>query len=135
FDLQQVAKLSRIVIHGYHLNSPYSQANITQFEAWGTDKIDFDRLSDRPYWLDEYSVRNDNIHGVDNATVLPARTFKDDWTYLGWHAIPRYDLMVPPDNQAVLDLAANGAEYEVPIDAGPVRYVRIFVREITGIMP
>lgn len=135
FDLQQVAKLSRIVIHGYHANSPYSQANFTQFEVWGTDKIDFDRLPDRPYWLDEYSVRNNNIHGVDNATVLPARTFKDDWTYLGWHAIPRYDRMVPPDNQAVLNLAANGAEYEVPIDAAPVRYVRIFIREIMGVMP
>lgn len=134
-DIGEVVKLSRIVIHGYHLNSVYSQVNITQFELWGTDEIDFDQLSDRPYWLDETSVRIGAIHAVDNTTVLPDRTFKDDWEYLGWHAIPRYDRMVPPDPQAVLNLAANGAEYEMPIDARPVRYIRLFVREAAGIMP
>jgi hypothetical protein len=127
--LKQVVKLSRIVIHGYHLNAPFGQANIQQFEAWGTDKIDFEKLADRPYWLDETSVRNSAIHSVPNTTELPARTFKDDWAYLGWHAIPRYDKMVPVDNQAILNLASNGTEYEMPIDAPPVRYVRIFVRE------
>lgn len=137
-DLKQVVKLSRIVIHGYHLNSVYGQANITQFEAWGSKKMDFAKLADRPYWLDEYAVRNKNIKGVDGineTTQLPARTFKDDWQYLGWHAIPRYDRMNPPDPQGALNLAANGTEYEIPIDAVPVRYIRIFVREITGIMP
>jgi hypothetical protein len=137
-DLKQVVKLSRIVIHGYHLNSVYGQANITQFEAWGVMKIDFAKLADRPYWLDEYAVRNKNIFGLDGineTTQLPARTFKDDWEYLGWHAIPRYDRMVPPDPQGALNLAANGTEYEIPLDAGPVRYIRIFVREIAGAMP
>ena len=134
-DLGQVVKLSRIVIHGYHLNAPYTQVNIQQFEVWGTDKIDYDLLTNRPYWLDEFSVRNDAIHGVDNATVLPARTFKDDWQYLGHHAIIRYDQMVPVDNQAIADLAANGMEYEMPIDAPPVRYIRLFVREVANLMP
>lgn len=135
FDMKQVVKLSRIVIHGYHINSVYGQVNITQWEAWGVKKIDYDKLADRPYWLDETSVREGAIHGVDVTTVLPARTFKDDWEYLGWHAIPRYDRLVPPDNQAILNLAANGTEYEMPLDAKPVRYVRIFVREAAGIMP
>lgn len=137
-DLKQVVKLSRIVIHGYHINSVYGQANITQFEAWGLKKMDFAKLADRPYWLDEYAVRNKNIFGLDGineTTQLPARTFKDDWQYLGWHAIPRYDRMVPPDPQGALNLAANGTEYEIPLDAGPVRYIRIFVREIAGAMP
>jgi len=134
-DLQQVVKLSRIVIHGYHINSVYSQVNITQFEAWGSSTMDFDKLKDRPYWLDETLVRNDAIHGVDNTTVLPERTFEDDWEYLGWHAIPRYDRMVPPDNQAVLDLAANGTEYIIPLEAKPVRYVRLVVREVASAMP
>lgn len=137
-DLKQVVKLSRIVIHGYHVNSVYGQANITQFEAWGSKTMDFAKLADRPYWLDEYAVRNKNIRdldGVNETTQLPARTFKDDWQYLGWHAIPRYDRMVPPDPQGALNLAANGTEYEIPIDAGPVRYIRIFVREIAGAMP
>ena len=137
FDMKQVVKLSRIVIHGYHINSVYGQVNITQWEAWGVKKIDFDKLADRPYWLDEYSVRNGNLTGagVGTATALPSTTFKDDWEYLGWHAIPRYDRLVPPDNAAVLALAANGTEYEIPIDAKPVRYVRIFAREVASLMP
>ena len=137
FDLKQVVKLSRIVIHGYHINSVYGQVNITQWEAWGVKKIDFDKLADRPYWLDEYSVRNGNLtgYGIGTATALPSTTFKDDWQYLGWHAIPRYDRLVPPDNAAVLALGANGTEYEIPIDATPVRYVRIFAREVASIMP
>src|SRR5690606_13527208 len=108
---------------------------ITHFELWGTDKIDFDRLSDRPYWLDEPSVRNSAIHGVDNTIILPSRTFKDDWQYLGSHAIPRYDQMIPPDPQGALNLAANGTEYEMPIDAKPVRFVRLVVRGIAGATP
>lgn len=134
-DLKQVVKLSRIVIHGYHVNSPYTQVNIQQFELWGTDKIDFAKLSNRPYWFDEFTVRAGAILGVDPTTVLPDVTFKDDWEYLGWHAIPRYDKMVPVDNQAILNLAANGTEYEMPIDAKPVRYVRLFVRQVADLMP
>ncbi len=134
-DLKQKVKLSRIVVHPYHINSPYSQVNITQFEAWGIDEIDFNKLSDRPYWLDEYSVRNNNILGVDNATVLPARTFKDDWAYLGWYAVTRYDKIIPVDQEAIRNLAQNGSEYEMPLDAPPVRYIRIIAREVAGIMP
>lgn len=135
FDMKQVVKLSRIVIHGYHRNSPYGQVNITQFEAWGIKKIDFTKLKDLPYWLDKTSVRDGAIHGVNPTTVLPDRTFKFDWEYLGWHAITRYDQMVPPDNIGVLNISANGSEYEIPLDAKPVRYVRIFVREDAGVMP
>ena len=93
FDMKQVVKLSRIVIHGYHVNSPYSQVNITKWEGWGTKEIDFDKLPDLPYWLDETSVRNGAlaVAGIGPTTELPARTFKDDWQYLGFHAIPRYD--------------------------------------------
>lgn len=138
-DMKQVVKLSRIVIHGYHLNSPYGQVNIQQFEMWGTDKIDFTKLSDRPYWLDSLSVRWGALspapNNVDPTTIIPAVTFKNDWQYLGWHAIPRYDLMVPPDNQAIANISANGTEYEMPIDAKPVRYVRLFVRQVSNLMP
>ncbi|WP_257668329.1 DUF4959 domain-containing protein [Parapedobacter tibetensis] len=139
-DLGQVVKLSRIVIHGYHVNSVYGQANMTQFELWGSDDIDFAKLSDRPYWLDETSVRDGNFSNavanqLDVMTPIPDHTFKDDWQYLGWHAIPRFDRMVPPDPQGALNLAANGTEYEMPLDARPVRYLRLFVREITGLMP
>ena len=130
FDMKQVAKLSRIVIHGYTVNAPYSQANITKFELWGTDKFDYSKITDKPYWLDEWSVRLGALHGVDVTTQLPERTFKDDWVFLGEHEILRHT-----DSEAILDQARNGTEYTMPLDAAPVRYVRLFVREITGNPP
>jgi hypothetical protein len=134
-DLGQVVKLSRIVIHGYHRNSPYGQVNFTKWEGWGTKKIDYDKLSDKDYWLDEYSVRNGAIHDVPNTYVLPDRTFEDDWQYLGFHSIVRYDLMSPPDLQGIANISQNGSEYIMPLDAKPVRYVRIFVRMDGNSMP
>lgn len=134
-DLGQVVKLSRIVIHGYHINSPYGQVNFTKWEGWGTKKIDYEKLADKDYWLDEYSVRNGAILGIPNTYVLPDRTFKDDWQYLGFHSIIRYDLMSPPDLQGIDNISQNGSEYLMPLDAEPVRYVRIFVRMIGNSMP
>lgn len=130
FDMKEVVKLNRIVIHGYDLNVPYGQVNITQFEAWGTNKVDMDKLPDKPYWLDEMSVRNGAILTVPSTTQLPARTFKDDWQYLGYHEIPIYTESADIKNQS-----ANGTEYPMPINALPVRYVRLFVREVTLISP
>lgn len=130
FDMKRVAKLSRIVIHGYHVNAVYGQANITEFELWGTNKIDYDMLAVPAYWLDETSVRNGAILTVPPTTQLPARTFKDDWQYLGYHAIPIYT-----ESAAILALSANGTEYTMPISASPVRYVRLFVRGITKVSP
>lgn len=125
-DLKQVVKLSRIVRHPYHLNSLYGQANITDFEAWGIDKIDYDKLADKPYWLDSLSVRWGAIHTVDPLTEIPAKTFKNDWTYLGRNTVP-LGLSTADANA----MAQNGVESDVPFDAKPVRYVRIFVRAIT----
>ena len=132
-------KLSRIIIWEYHKDQPYSQANFTQFELWGTDKIDFAKLADKPYWLDSASVVNGALSGapanINPTTVLPGVTFKNDWQYLGYHGITRYDLMVPVDNQAILNLAQSGMEYEMPLDARPVRYLRLFVRQIGNSIP
>ncbi|MDP4240842.1 MAG: DUF4959 domain-containing protein [Bacteroidota bacterium] len=130
FDIKEVAKLSRIVIHGYHINSPYGQANITEFELWGTNKIDLDLLSNQPYWLDETSLRNGAILKVPANTPLPARTFKNDWQYLGYHSIPIYTT-----SAAINEQSANGTEYTMPITAAPVRYVRLFVRAIAKVSP
>lgn len=102
---------------------------------WGTDTIYIDKLKDKDYWLDEYSVRNDAIHGVSNTYQLPAKTFENVWQYLGFYSIPRYDQEVPPDNQAILNLAANGWQMIMPLDDKPVRYVRIYAREVVGTMP
>lgn len=126
FDLKRVVKISRIVQHSYHMNTPYAHANINEVEAWGTDKLDYAKLEDKAYWLDETSVVEDRIQGVSPLTVLPKHTFKDDWQYLGWQSQPRYDLL--GDKQAEQYLSENGWEWEIPIDAEPVRYIRVFVR-------
>lgn len=124
-DMKQVVKLSRILHHAYHHNTPYGQVNITEMEVWGTDKIDYEKLQDRDYWLDSLSLATGHIVGLDPTMPLPERTFKDDWQYLGYHAVPVYTTSA--DIQA---LAENGAEYEMPIEAKPVRYIRMFVRGI-----
>lgn len=134
-DIGKPVKLSRIVIHGYHINSPYGQVNVTNWEGWATREIDFDKLEDKDYWLDEQSVRIGAIHDVPTDYVLPEHTFKDDWEYLGYHEITRYDLATPPDPQGVLNLSANGMEYVMPLDAEPVRYIRFYAREVSGIKP
>ncbi|WP_300600622.1 DUF4959 domain-containing protein [Niabella sp.] len=139
-DLKQVVKLSRIIIWGYHVNSPYGQANFTQFELWGIDKIDLNKLKDKPYWLDSTSVVNGALspapYNINPTTVLPAVTFKDDWQYLGWNAITRLDKMIPPADATTINAFAQaGMEYTMPLDAKPVRYLRLFVREIAGVMP
>lgn len=134
-DIGQWVKLSRIVIHGYHINAPYTQVNIQKFELWGSDTIDYNRFSDKPYWLDQYSVSTGAIHDVADTVQVPAVTFENDWGYLGFFAITRYDLMNPPDQEAILQLAQNGMEYDMPLDAKPVRYVRLYVREVSNQEP
>lgn len=123
-DIKCVTKLSRILVHPYHLNSPYTQVNITGFEIWGTNKIDYEQ--DDSYWLDEESVRAGAIYEVDPNTVLPERTFKDDWQYLGEFYYPNYQGNIAKTRE----LAQNGAEFEVNPDAEPVRYVRFFVKQV-----
>lgn len=134
FDMKQVAKLSRIVIHGYHINSMWGQANASQWEIWGIAKFDNTKIADKPYWLDEYSVRIGALEkaGVNPATALPARTFKDDWEYLGLHTLPR---LKDVDAEFQAKVYKDGMEYIMPVNAKPVRYIRMFVREITGISP
>lgn len=126
-DLKQKVKLSRIVHHPYHVNSVYGQRNITQMEIWGTDEIDFTKLADRDYWLDSISVADGYIHNVDPSLAmnLPKPNFKDDWEYLGWHSVPIYTAAAD-----IQRLSQEGSEYEMPLEAKPVRYIRIYVREI-----
>ena len=131
-DLKQVAKLSRFVIHGYHINAMWGQANASEWELWGIAKFDNTKMADKPYWLDEFSVRNGSIKDIDPTTVLPARTFKDDWTYLGLHTLPKQATL---DSDTQLAIYRNGMEYTIPISAKPVRYIRMFVRAITGVSP
>ena len=124
-DMKQVVKLSRIIQHFYHINSPYGQVNITSMEIWGTDKIDFGQISNRPYWLDSLSLVTGHILGENPTQPLPTKSFKSDWQYLGYHEVPIYTA-----SSDIVALCTNGMEYEMPISAAPVRYIRIFVRGI-----
>jgi hypothetical protein len=120
-----------MITHAYHINAPFSgNVHPTTIEVWGTDKIDYDKLLDRPYWLDEWSVRRGYIKEVDVTTPMPERTFKDDWVYLGLHRTER-----PADKTLERQMAVTGFQYELPLDAGPVRYVRIFAREVDTSAP
>lgn len=129
FDMKQVVKLSRILHHAYHVNSVYGQANITEMEVWAIDKLDYDKFADTDYWLDSLSVREGRLN-VNPMYQLPARTFKDDWHYLGYFKVPYYPALA--DMRA---LSASGSEYEIPIDVPPVRYIRIYVRAIAMAIP
>ena len=130
-DLKQRVKLSRMITHAYHINAPFSgNVHPTTIEVWGTDKIDYDKLLDRPYWLDEWSVRRGYIKEVDVTTPMPERTFKDDWVYLGLHRTER-----PADKTLERQMAVTGFQYELPLDAGPGRYGRIFAREVDTSAP
>ena len=133
-DMKQVAKLSRMVIHGYHINAMWGQANASQWEIWGIDKFDNNKIADKPYWLDEESVRMGALvkGGVESSAPIPARTFKDDWTYLGLHTLPK---LKDTDAEFQNNVYKNGMEYIMPANAKPVRYVRMFVREVTGLPP
>lgn len=137
FDIGKPVRLSRIVIHGYHVNAPYGQVNITEWEGWGAKEIDFNKLADKPYWLDEFNVKYGLLEGfgIGPNTKLPENTFEDDWEYLGRHHIVRYDQMVPPQPDMVTYISENGSEYIMPVDIGPVRYIRIFPREVAGTFP
>lgn len=124
-DLKQVAKLSRLVHHFYR-GAPYGQANMNGLEIWGIDEIDPETLSNRDYWLDEWSVRGGHILTIPTDYTLPERTFKDDWHYLGSFDVPVYE-----SSTDIANLSTNGAEYTLK-DAPPVRYVRLFVKKVQG---
>lgn len=129
-DIQRVVKLSRIVTHAYR-SQPYGQVNITGYELWGAKSIDYDKLSDPPYWLDEESVRAGAIAGVDPTTELPSKTFKDDWEFLGEFYFPDYR----SDATATSAFAASGAEFELNLEAEPVRYLRFIIRQVSMAEP
>ncbi len=126
-DMKQTVKLSRILHHFYHVNAPYGQANVVAWEIWGTDKIDFASIPSNTYWLDSLSLVTGHIHNQDPTQILPERTFKDDWQYLGYHQAPYYTAAADRN-----ELAARGNEMEMPLDARPVRYIRFFVRKMTS---
>jgi hypothetical protein len=130
FDLRKVAKLSRMIVWPRlqidQWWTVYRNANIMSFEMWGIDKIDPAKLANRDYWLDDVSA--------PPGKVVPAYTFKDDWTYLGLHNIERLDKLGASSSD-IRQRGIDGHMLDIPIEADPVRYIRIFVRENTDGSP
>jgi len=129
WDLKKVTKLSRMILWPYY--DPFDQVNVMVFEIWGIDKLDPSTLppADKSYWLDEWSVRNEVFKDVPKDFILPEKTFKDDWQYLGKYEIERIDQIIPVDLEAIRAILTNGHHFDFPMDAKPVRYIRFFVRE------
>lgn len=66
--------------------------------------------------------------------MVPEYTFKDDWTYLGLHNIERLDKLGASSSD-IRQRGIDGHMLDIPIEADPVRYIRIFVRENTDGSP
>lgn len=131
WDLGVVVKLSRMTLWpradaGWAV---FASANVLEFEIWGIDKLDPTKLppADPSYWLDEWSVRNGAFENIPIDYVMPERTFKDDWVYLGKYEI---DTDQPP-----VPIITLGNKFNLPEDAAPVRYIRFYCHNSYGISP
>lgn len=122
-DLKQEMKLSRIILwHRWqNVSHIFGSVNVLSYEVWGTNEIDNNKLSDLDYWKDDLGVD-------ENGNPIVRNTFKDDWTYLGKHYITEPDAGEGSQADANLAAGQRGFESRIPIDAAPVRYIRLFVR-------
>lgn len=139
WDMKQVVKLSRMTLWPRATTSGhvYWQVNVLAFEVWGTNKLDPSKLppADKSYWLDEWSVRNGVFKTVPKDFVMPETTFKDDWVFLGRYIIDRLDLKTPVDLNAITAIVTQGHQFDLPIEADPVRYIRFYALETNGVSP
>lgn len=115
FDMKEIFKLSRFKfwpsLRDGAVGDVYRNVNITEFEMWGSPVLDQTKPDN--YWADNED---------------PAGTFKEDWVYIGYFARERLDLMGASDTEIWQRGAVDGDEFELPIDLGPVRYIRFFAR-------
>jgi hypothetical protein len=134
-ELQQAAKLNKVVLHGWWapdrpgtFYDVYDQVNIMSFDMYGIKTFDQSLLGDKAYWLDDVTMGSE-LYAAPGATIppLPAHTFKDDWYHFGYFEAERLDKKGAPLEE-ILALAMNGHVFKMPLDAPPVRYIRIFPR-------
>ena len=122
-DLKEIFKLSRLKFWPSlrTRNEPqdvYGNVNLTEFEIWGSPVLD----TTKP---DSYWKEGEDITG----------TFKEDWEYLGYFIRERLDLLGATDDELWQRGAVDGDEFELPLELGPVRYIRIFARAISSGKP
>ncbi len=115
FDMHEVFKLSRFKfwpsLRDGVIGDVYGNVNITEFEMWGSPVLDITKPDS--YWEDSDD---------------PAGTFKEEWVYLGYFARERLDLEGATDDEIWRRGAVDGDEFELPLELGPVRYIRFFAR-------
>lgn len=122
FDLKKVTKLSRMIMWPRMVagqQHTFASHNPLEFEMWGIKKLDTQKLTNLPYWLDDFSA--------PAGTVIPEHTFKDDWTYIGKYAPERIDLQGASQAE-IIQRGLDGHHFDIPIDVDAVRYIRIFIR-------
>jgi hypothetical protein len=104
---------------------------------WGTKEVPSNLpLTNRPYWLHPFSAAQTGQaspwrHPFSALTPEEVQALPDcfakDWVYLGHHKVERLDLASPP--ASLDDISAQGKagfQFEIPIEAGPVRMIRLF---------
>lgn len=108
----------------YHSGQPYTVNNVLAFELYGISEFPTDKLSDKGYWLEPFTEAYFEHPGV----TISAPNFTDEWVYLGRFDIERLDLM-GASAADIIQRALDGNEFNMPLDAKPVRYVRFVVLE------
>lgn len=116
FDMKEVFKLSRFKfwpsLRGRtEYEDVYRNVNLTEFEMWGSPVLDINKPAS--YWADNED---------------PKGTFKEDWVYIGYFVRERLDLQGASSDEIWQRGAIDGDEFELPLDLGPVRYIRFFAR-------
>ncbi|MDR1718833.1 MAG: DUF4959 domain-containing protein [Dysgonamonadaceae bacterium] len=114
-DFKEVFKLSRYKfwpsLRSGIVGDVYGNVNITEFEIWGSAVFDTDKPAS--YWADNED---------------PTGTFKEDWEYLGYFIRERLDLQGATNDEIWQRGAVDGDEWELPLELGPVRYIRFYCR-------
>lgn len=133
-DLKDTYKMSRMKIwprmqnnqgepQPYHSGQPYTVNNVLSFELWGIDEFPAAKLSDKGYWLDNYTMNSFVHEGV----TISSPSYTDEWIFLGRYNIERLDLMGASSDE-IVQRALDGNEFDI-LPADPVRYIRFVVLE------
>ena len=138
FDFGQRVKLNRMTMwpswsDSYSASSNvYGQAQILEFEMWGTPKKPEDLMlqlapGNESYWSHRFSA-------AQNGLELPNHTFLNDWVYLGYYAVERLD-QLQASQYDIRKRGEEGHQFEIPSECGPVRIIRFFPISIQGSSP
>jgi len=148
FDLNNVVKLSRMIIWPVALSPTYGASavygffHVNEFEMWGCKKLDPDRLRPAPedYWLHPFSAAQAGktlpwTHpfsdlAPEQIQAIPGDNFAKDWVYLGHYKVTR--MVTAAD---MLQQEALGHHFDIPITCESVRFIRFFPVQTASVPP